>query len=115
MSVDDFFDSIDPDPRARLRRRAWRAELLADVEEKTEEVARRFEGREYEGAGPQVVQARETAERLKELADRHTGADLTDPAAMADLSAALATATTLVRALEDRGMPGEDPAEATAH
>jgi hypothetical protein len=111
MSVDVDTGFADSDPRVRLTQLAWRAELLLDVEEKTEEVACRVEGRDYTGPDPKVAEAREEAGKLKELADRHAGADLDDPAALADLEESLAIATTFVRNLEDRGTPGVDPAD----
>jgi hypothetical protein len=111
MSGDVDTGFVHPDPRMRLTQLAWRAELLVDVKEKTEEVACRVEGRAYTGPGPEVAGAREEAGRLKDLADRHAGDDLDGPAAMADLEESLVTATTFVRDLEDRGTPGVDPAD----
>lgn len=111
MSVDAFFERIDPDPRARLTRLAWRAELLAEIEEKFEQVARRFEADGHPETGLQVARMRKTAERLKELADRHAVADLTEPVEMAALTAALSSATAAVRAMEERGASGAGPAE----
>jgi hypothetical protein len=85
MSVDVVTDCTDRDSRVRLRQLAWRAELLVDVEEKTAEVACRVEGRAYAGPGPEVAQARQAAEELKELATLHAGDDLGDSAVMAGL------------------------------
>jgi len=114
MNADVVTGCTDPDPRVRLTQLVWRAELLVDVEEKTEEVACRVEGRAYTGPGPHVTEAREAVGKLKELADLHADDDLDDPAARADLEKSLTTATTLVRALEQQGEPVEDPADGPA-
>ncbi|OEV13198.1 hypothetical protein [Streptomyces nanshensis] len=108
MSVEAVTGCTDPDPRVRLQQLAWRAELLVDVEEKAGQVACRAERRTYGGPAAEVVQAREAAEQLLELAARHAGDDLGDPAAVAGLEESLATAATLVRRLEALGTPGED-------
>lgn len=110
MSVDVVTGCMGPDPRARLTQLVWRAELLVDIEEKTEEVACRVERRDYSGPGPEVAEARKAVGKLTELADLHADDNLDDPAAMADLEESLATATVLVQALERRGA-GEDPAD----
>ncbi|MCZ1011931.1 hypothetical protein [Streptomyces lydicus] len=111
MAVAVVTDCTDPDPRVRLTQLSWRAQLLVEIEEKTEEIACRAEGHAYQGAGPEVAQARAAAEKLKELADLHTEDDLSHPAAVTELRAALATATALVQTLESRHTPSKNPAQ----
>lgn len=94
-----------PDPRVRLTRLADRAELLVDVEEKTEEVAHRLEGVLYPGPGTAVVAAREAARRLTRLAALHTDDDLTDSDVLTDLEDSLTTAMTVVRSIEAMSEP----------
>ncbi|MFJ2217766.1 hypothetical protein ACIQVO_36920 [Streptomyces sp. NPDC101062] len=105
MSVDVVTGCTDPDPRVRLRQLLWRAEVLLDVEEKTEAVACRVEGRAYEGPGQAVAEAGEAVAVLKELVVLHAGDDLGDPVVTADLDQSLATATALVRRLEAMSVP----------
>ncbi|WP_332756917.1 hypothetical protein [Streptomyces sp. MT206] len=97
----------DPDPRVRLTRLADRAELLVDVEEKTEEVAHRLEGVLYPGPGPEVVAAREAARGLTRLAALHADDELTDPDALAELEESLTTAATVVQAIETMSEPAD--------
>lgn len=80
-SVDAFFDSISPEPRDRLARLAWRAELLADIEDKRVEVARRFEDGAYAAADPRAGQARTAAAAPKDSTRSRAmpGASSTNP------------------------------------
>ena len=89
----------------RLRQLAERASLLVELDRLTEEIAVRQLGEPYSGPSAITVARQEGTQKLSELAELHKDDDLSDQSVVSCLHDSLASATALVRALQETGDP----------